>query len=132
MSITHIVLFQFKQDATIEAVKNACKQMLSLKDRCIHPSTGKPYIQAAIGGRDNSPEGAQVSYTTIPDGQNEGLRGANPAVQGGITHAFVVEFASATDRDYYVASDPVHQGFVKSLDGLVERAQVVDFTPSVL
>lgn len=52
--------------------------------------------------------------------------------QGGITHAFVVEFASVADRDYYVASDPVHQEFVKSLDGLVERAQVVDFTPSVL
>lgn len=34
--------------------------MLSLKDRCFHPSTGKPYIQSASGGKDNSPEGAQV------------------------------------------------------------------------
>lgn len=52
--------------------------------------------------------------------------------QGGITHAFIVGFATAADRDFYVAQDSVHQEFVKSLDGLVERAQVVDFTPSVL
>lgn len=45
-----------------------------------------------------------------------------------MTHAFVVQFASAEDRDYYVQKDPVHQAFVKSLDGIVEKAQVVDFT----
>ncbi|KAE8414668.1 stress responsive A/B barrel domain-containing protein [Aspergillus pseudocaelatus] len=110
MSITHIVLFQFKQDAAPESVQNACKRMLSLKDHCLHPSTGKPYIRSASGGRDNSPEGAQ----------------------GGITHAFIVEFATAAERDYYVASDTVHQEFVRSLDGLIEKALVVDFTPGVL
>ncbi|KAL2828070.1 hypothetical protein BJY01DRAFT_241017 [Aspergillus pseudoustus] len=110
MSIIHIVLFQFKQDATHEAVQDACKCMLGLKDHCLHPSTDKAYIKSASGGRDNSPEG----------------------VQGGITHAFVVEFETAADRDYYVAEDPVHQEFVKSLGGLVQKAQVVDFTPGVL
>ncbi|KAL4971006.1 Dabb family protein [Aspergillus stella-maris] len=109
MSITHIVLFQFKRDAAPEAIQDACENMLSLKDRCLHQSTRKPYIQFASGGRDNSPEGAQ----------------------GRITHALVVQFETATDRDFYVAKDSVHQAFVKSLDGLVERAQVVDFTPSV-
>lgn len=48
--------------------------------------------------------------------------------QGGITHIFVVEFASAEDRDYYVESDAAHKGFVESLSGLVAKAQVVDFT----
>ncbi|KAL2839857.1 hypothetical protein BJX68DRAFT_271907 [Aspergillus pseudodeflectus] len=110
MSITHIVLFQFKQGAAAGAIQDACQNMLSLTDRCMHPATGGPYIQAASGGRDNSPEGAQ----------------------GGITHAFVVEFATGADRDFYVAQDPVHKEFVKSLDGLVERAQVIDFTPGVL
>ncbi|KAF9888890.1 hypothetical protein FE257_008260 [Aspergillus nanangensis] len=110
MAITHIVLFQFKQNAAVEAIHNACKQMLSLKDRCLDPSTRKPYIQSASGGRDNSPEGAQ----------------------GGITHAFIVEFATEADRDFYVTRDSVHQEFVKSLDGLLERAQVVDFTPGIL
>ncbi|KAL4877045.1 hypothetical protein BJY04DRAFT_199157, partial [Aspergillus karnatakaensis] len=51
--------------------------------------------------------------------------------QGGITHAFIVEFATAADRDFYLAHDLVHLEFVKSLDGLVERAQVVDFSPGV-
>ncbi|KAE8163268.1 stress responsive A/B barrel domain-containing protein [Aspergillus tamarii] len=110
MSITHIVLFQFKEDAASESVQKACKQMLSLKDRCLHPSTGNPYIRSASGGKDNSPEGAQ----------------------GGITHAFIVEFATTAERDYYVASDPMHQGFVRSLDGLIEKTLVVDFTPGVL
>ncbi|GAT18654.1 hypothetical protein RIB2604_00101480 [Aspergillus luchuensis] len=41
----------------------------------------------------------------------------------GITHAFVVHFASADDRDYYVSKDPAHLAFVKSLDGIIEKAQ---------
>ncbi|KAJ5782626.1 hypothetical protein N7457_004400 [Penicillium paradoxum] len=110
MSITHLVLFQFKSDVAAEAIQAACGRMLDLKDNCLHPSSQKPYIKSASGGKDNSPEG----------------------IQNGITHAFVVEFASAEDRDYYVQSDPVHQGFIKSLDGLVEKAQVIDFTNGVL
>lgn len=47
--------------------------------------------------------------------------------QNGITHGFVVEFASVADRDYYVKTDPAHQAFVKTLDGLVVKAIVVDF-----
>ncbi|KAL5593943.1 hypothetical protein FOBRF1_013045 [Fusarium oxysporum] len=99
-------MFQFAPTASTASIDDACKRMLSLKDKCLHPSSGKPYIQAASGGRDNSPEGQQC----------------------GISHAFVVEFANTADRDYYVADDPVHKDFVKTLSGLVERAQVVDFT----
>lgn len=44
-----------------------------------------------------------------------------------MTHGFVVEFASAADRDYYVSDDPAHRAFVQSIDGLVEKAVVVDF-----
>lgn len=51
--------------------------------------------------------------------------------QGGITHAFVINFMNAADCDYYVKDDPVHQEFVWSLGGLVERAQVIDFTNSI-
>ena len=46
-------------------------------------------------------------------------------MKGGITHAFVIEFATVEDRDYYVAKDPAHQEFVRSLDGLLEKAQVM-------
>ncbi|KAJ5558876.1 hypothetical protein N7461_002848 [Penicillium sp. DV-2018c] len=109
MSITHIVLFQFKADVAAEAIRDTCERILSLKDNCIHPSSQKPYITSVSGGKDNSPEG----------------------IQNGITHAFVVEFASAADRDYYVQSDPAHQAFIKSLDGLIDKAQVVDFSNGV-
>ncbi|GLA93447.1 hypothetical protein AtubIFM61612_010644 [Aspergillus tubingensis] len=91
MSITHIVMFQFKAEVSPEVIKD------------------KPYIQAASGGQDNSPEG----------------------IQNGITHAFVVHFASADDRDYYVSKDPAHLAFVKSLDGIIEKAQAVDFIDRV-
>lgn len=40
----------------------------------------------------------------------------------------MVEFDSAEDRDYYVQKDPAHLAFVKSLDGILEKAQIVDFT----
>ncbi|KAL4888668.1 hypothetical protein BDV59DRAFT_188123 [Aspergillus ambiguus] len=109
MSITHIVLFQFKTDTTPDVVRDVCSRMLALKDKCIHPTTQKTYIRLSSGGADNSPEG----------------------IQNGITHAFVVEFASAADRDYYVKEDQTHQEFIRSLDGVIEKAQVIDFTPSV-
>ena len=51
--------------------------------------------------------------------------------QHGITHAFVVEFASAEDRDYYVDKDPAHLAFVKSVGGVLEKAQAVDVTDGV-
>jgi hypothetical protein len=49
-----------------------------------------------------------------------------------MSHAFVVEFSSAADRDYYVDKDPAHQvykEFVRTHD--VIKAQVVDFEPGV-
>ncbi|KAJ5945686.1 hypothetical protein N7454_002525 [Penicillium verhagenii] len=109
MSIIHIVMFQFKAELPAQVINDACDRMIALKDNCLHPSSQKPYIKASSGGADNSPEGAQ----------------------DGITHAFFVEFANSADRDYYVQHDPVHQAFVKSLDGLIEKAQVIDYTPGV-
>ncbi|KAJ5656193.1 hypothetical protein N7507_008143 [Penicillium longicatenatum] len=106
MSITHIVLFQFKAGIEAQAIHAACDRMLALKDTCLHPSSQRPYIRASRGGADNSIEGSQ----------------------DGITHAFVVEFDNAADRDYYVRDDPVHQTFVQSLDGLIEKVQVIDYT----
>lgn len=43
----------------------ACTDMLGLGEQCLHPSTGKPYIKSASGGKDNSPEGAQVSRSML-------------------------------------------------------------------
>lgn len=49
----------------------------------------------------------------------------------GISHAFVMEFASAADREFYIEKDPVHLAFVRSLDGIIEKAQIIDYTPGV-
>ncbi|KAK3172934.1 hypothetical protein OEA41_006260 [Lepraria neglecta] len=108
MAIVHIVLFQFKPQVQQTAVQDVCRRMLALKDQCMHPTTNKPYLKTSVGGKDNSPEG----------------------IQHGITHGFVVEFESIEDRDY-VTEDPVHQGFLKSIGDVVEKAQVIDFTPDV-
>lgn len=43
----------------------------------------------------------------------------------------MVEFANKEDRDYYVQKDPAHHEFMKSLDGVIEKAQVIDFTDRV-
>ncbi|KAI9923935.1 hypothetical protein ASPWEDRAFT_58679 [Aspergillus wentii DTO 134E9] len=106
MGITHIVQFQFKSDISADVIEDTCKRMLALKDTCLHPVSQQPYIKSSFGGKDNSIEG----------------------IQNGITHAFVVEFENAEDRDFYVRSDSVHHAFVKSLDGLIDKAQVIDFT----
>ncbi|KAF4861783.1 hypothetical protein CGCSCA1_v014844 [Colletotrichum siamense] len=109
MSVTHIVMFQFGRNASNSDIQSACRNMLALKEQCLHPVTRQPYIKSVSGGEDNSPEGNQ----------------------GGITHAFVVEFASVEDRDYYVKTDATHQRFVASLAGLVAKSQVIDYTPNV-
>ncbi|GAD96341.1 stress responsive A/B barrel domain protein [Paecilomyces variotii No. 5] len=109
MTIVHIVMFRFKADASEAAIKDVCDRMLSLKDQCLHPTNKKPYIKSAVGGKENSPE----------------------KTSGGLTHIFVEEFENEEDRKYYLDKDPMHLAFVHSLGGLIEKAQVVDFTAGV-
>ncbi len=49
----------------------------------------------------------------------------------GITHAFIVEFENAKDRNYYVQKNSTHQAFVQSVRDILEKAQVVDFIGGV-
>ncbi|GAO15633.1 uncharacterized protein UV8b_04814 [Ustilaginoidea virens] len=111
MPVRHIVLFGFKPDASPDSIKQCCDEMLRLKEQCVLASTGETYITASSGGKDVSIEG----------------------LQNGFTHAFVVEFASAADRDFYVNEDKAHHAFVdrwiKSADGIAAKAMVVDFAP---
>lgn len=44
----------------------------------------------------------------------------------------MIEFESEEDRKYYLEQDPAHLAFVQSIGAVVERIQVVDFTPGVL
>lgn len=48
-------------------LKKACERMLALKNNCVHPTSQQPYIKSASGGKDNSPEGIQVSFPEIPE-----------------------------------------------------------------
>ncbi|KAF2114958.1 stress responsive A/B barrel domain-containing protein [Lophiotrema nucula] len=109
MTITHIVMFTFKSTASSDDVRKICDRFIGLKDTCIHPTSKQPYLVSAKGGTDNSPEG----------------------IAGGLTHAFVLDFASIEDRDYYVDKDPVHDQFKKDVGVLLEKAQVIDFEDGV-
>lgn len=103
--------------------------MLALKEKCLHPDSGQPYIKSASGGKDNSPEGKQVLLFQVLQTRRKNV--ADPQ-KNGITHAFVMLFTSLPDRDYYLFQDPVHQEFAESLGDLVENVQVVDYTSSAL
>ena len=109
--------------------------MLALKDQCMHPSTNKPYLKTSVGGKDNSPEGIQVGIPNHSPFQRRPVLDFYLLnfwiLKHGITHGFVVEFENIEDRDYYVTTDPVHQRFVKSIGEVVEKAQVIDFTPDI-
>lgn len=56
--------------------------------------------------------------------------------QNGMTHAFVVEFESVADRDFYVNGDETHRAFVEkyvaSEGAIVAKVLVVDFVPGEL
>jgi hypothetical protein len=102
--------------------------MLSLRHTCMHPTESTPYIISSSGGKDNSPEGAQVLLISSLPNVGLALTGAQ---QGGLTHGFVVIFANAKDRDYYVNDDPAHKAFVKKNGPRFEDVRVVDYEGGV-
>ncbi|OAT10283.1 hypothetical protein BDBG_17342 [Blastomyces gilchristii SLH14081] len=52
-------------------------------------------------------------------------------LQNGFTHAFITQFETAKDRDYYTKNDPAHLVFISGLQAVVEKVQVMDFTDRV-
>ncbi|KAK3693102.1 stress responsive A/B barrel domain-containing protein [Podospora appendiculata] len=107
-SVTHIVAFTFDVSTNQTTVDSVVARMLGLKTNCKN-AAGQPYIQMLIGGTDNN-----------PNKRNEA-----------ITHAFISQFATIADRNYYLHSDPVHLAFEASLAGVVSRAFALDFLPFV-
>ncbi|SLM36705.1 Stress responsive alpha-beta barrel [Lasallia pustulata] len=97
------------QSTKAETVQELCHKKLALKSNCLHPTTNEPYVKTAVGGKDNSPEGAQA----------------------GITYGFLVEFANDEDRQYYLEKDPAHIEFKAAVAPAVTRAQVIDFVSGV-
>ncbi|RMZ66047.1 stress responsive A B barrel domain-containing [Pyrenophora seminiperda CCB06] len=106
---THIVLFQFKDGTSKFAVKEIFSHFVGLKKACVHPATLRPYIVSISGGKDISTEN----------------------LQNGISHAFVMQFHSVEDRDYYVNHDPVHKAFKEAAGTIMEKVIVVDYQNGV-
>jgi len=84
---------------------------MSLKDRCLKPpAVGKPYMISMKAGKNRSWE----------------------PFSKGMTHAFVLEFATQEDLDYYITEDPVHIAFSRVAGPLLEDSLVVDIVDGQL
>ncbi len=93
----HIVLVQFKEDASPKQVQHVLAEFQRLPSRV-------PGITGFQWGTDNSPEG----------------------LQQGFTHGFLMTFASAEALEAYLPH-PEHQAFVEILLPAVEKIFVCDF-----
>lgn len=108
--ITHIVLFKYRPDISWTAFQTHFTAFQALRTRCLHPSTGKPYILSLRMGQNNSWE----------------------PFSKGLTHGFVLEFATQEHLDYYLLHDSVHAQFSRDAAPLVEDSVVVDIRDGVL
>lgn len=107
-TITHIVLFQYRSNITWTDFESHFAAFSSLKNRCLRD--GKPYMLSMRMGKNRSWE---------------------PCSKG-MTHGFVLEFASQDDLDYYLTQDEVHAEFSRNAKPFVEDSVVVDITDGVL
>lgn len=96
--VQHIVLFKFKPETTPEKVKEIVAAFEALPSKISQ-------IKGFKWGTNNSPE--------------------NHA--HGLTHAFILTFDSAKDRDAYLPH-PAHAAFGKTVGPWIDELTVVDFT----
>ncbi|KAL7923637.1 stress responsive A/B barrel domain-containing protein [Trichoderma austrokoningii] len=110
MSVTYLILVAFKPEADAEAIEKVCSGILAFKDNCLTADTKTPYIKSISGGINSSPKGR---------------------FSNGFTYAFVLEFNSAEDRDYYVKQDAAHRSLVGGALPYIQQLCTVDYTPGV-
>jgi hypothetical protein len=96
-TLRHVVLFAFKDSATVAQIDAVVADFGTLKDRI-------PGITAFEWGTNVSPEG----------------------LNQGFTHCFTLTFASEEDRNIYLLH-AAHQAFVDTLGAVLERSLVVDY-----
>ena len=97
-SYRHIVIFKFKDGAPAAKVQGVVDAFKALPGKL-------PAIQAFEWGTNVSPEG----------------------LDQGFTHIFTLTFASKEALEKSYLHEPAHQEFVAMLDGLLEKALVVDY-----
>ena len=100
--ITHVVLFKYSSTISWTELQKHFREFTALRTLCVKPN-GKPYMISMRMGKNHSWE---------PHSK-------------GITHAFILEFANADDRDYYLLKDPVHHAFSAKAAPLIEDSVVV-------
>jgi hypothetical protein len=96
-TLRHIVLFSFKDSASVEQIDAVVADFGLLKERI-------PGIVAYEWGTNVSPEGLNQQFT----------------------HCFTLTFASEEDRDGYLLH-AAHQAFVDTLGACLEKSLVVDY-----
>ncbi len=96
--LRHFVAFAFKDSASPEQIDSVVKAFLGLRKTI-------PEVQSIEAGPNNSPE----------------------HLNKGLTHAFLVTFASEKDRDTYL-THPEHEKFKKFALPFVSDVLVIDFS----
>lgn len=96
-TLRHVVLFAFKEGATVAQIDAVVADFGTLKDRI-------PGIVAYEWGTNVSPEG----------------------LNQGFTHCFTLSFGSEEDRNGYLLH-AAHQAFVDTLGACLEKSLVVDY-----
>lgn len=102
--ITHIVLFKYRASLSWTQLQSHFDDFQTLPSRCLHPTTGKPYVRMLSMGQN-------ISYEPFSKG---------------MTHGIVLEFSSQEDLDYYLLRDEVHAEFSRAAKDLIEDSVVVD------
>jgi hypothetical protein len=114
--VQHIVLFRFKDNVTQAQKKQVMVEYGSLKEKCVSPSTKRPYILSFDAGLPNSPEGFDQK----------------------MEQGYILTFNNVTDRDYFVGQDhkypfdPVHDNFKKFVVPLLRETGSIVFDFTVL
>jgi hypothetical protein len=109
-SITHIVLFKYRENISWVEFENHFESFMSLKQTSLHPVSRRPLVQSLKAGKNRSWE----------------------AFSKGMTHGFVLEFACQEDLDYYLTAEPAHLQFSKDAKPLIEDSVVIDIKDGVL
>jgi hypothetical protein len=109
--VVHVVLFRYLPKISDGVRHEVLRRFLALAET---HRAGEPYIQSVVGGPPMGGEGSEA----------------------GFDHGFVVTFASAGDRNYYVGEpvvsdarffDPVHADFKRFVGPLLAPGGVVVF-----
>lgn len=95
--LRHVVLFKFKEDADLAAIKAVEEAFVALPGKI-------PEIKQFEWGMNNSPEG----------------------LNKGLTHCYTLTFSSEEDRATYLPH-PDHQAFVALLTDILDDVTVVDY-----